>query len=80
MKGHSLFVWSKSQEETKALNNSKAGVSNPPTVPEHKGTDLVNENAADDNLFEMIEKESAELMEPIKNWECNIFCLPKSFS
>ena len=60
-----LFARSKSQEETKALNNSK-GVSNPPTVPEHKGTDVVNENAADD-LFELIEKESAELMEPIKN-------------
>ena len=61
---------SKSQEETKALNNSKLGVSNPPppTVPEHKGTDLVNENVADD-LFELIEKESADLMEPLKNWE-----------
>ena len=59
---------SKSQEETKALNNSKPGVSNPPppTVPEHKGTDLVNENVADD-LFELIEKESADLMEPLKN-------------
>ena len=62
---------SKSQEDTKALTpNSKPGVSNPPpppTVPEHKGTEsLVNENAADD-LFELIEKESAELMEPLKN-------------
>ena len=59
-----LFARSKSQEETKAaaalIQKDETG----PAVPQHK--DANNEDTADD-LFEIIEKESAELMEAIKN-------------
>merc|ERR1712043_144334 len=56
-----LFARSKSQEETKAAAAAliqKEEIDGP-TVPQHK--DANNEDTADD-LFEIIEKESAELM------------------
>ena len=61
---------SKTASQT-SIQPSKADVADPsalnaaPVVPDHK-TGEANEDTTDD-LFEIIEKESAELMEAIKN-------------